>query len=45
MALVDGGDEGIFEGAECLRVEVFGEFTFGGIIVENSVGLAWIGKC
>ena len=40
-APVDGGDEGIFDGAEGLRVEVFGEFMSGGVILR--MPLAWFG--
>ena len=45
MAPVDGGDKGIFDRDEGCRVELFGEFAFGCIIAENSVGLAWMGTC
>ena len=45
MASVDGGDEGIFDGAEGCYVELFGEFTFGGVIAKNDVGLDWMGTC
>ena len=45
MALVGGGDEGIFYGSEGCRVEVLGEFTFGGVIADNYVGLDWVGTC
>ena len=45
MDLVDGGDEGIFDGSEGFHVEVFGEFEFCGVIAENAVGLACIGMC
>ena len=45
MAAVDGGDEGRFDGAEGCHMELLGEFKFGGVIVENVVGLAWMGTC
>ena len=45
MAPVDGGDEGIFDGAEGGRVEVFGKFTFCGVIAKDAVGLVWMGMC
>ena len=43
--MFDGGDEGIFDGAEGCRVEVLGEFAFGGVIAMNAVGLVWMGNC
>ena len=45
MALVDGGNEGRFDGAEGGRVEVFGEFAFGGVTAKDTVGLVWMGTC
>ena len=45
MAPVNGGDKGRFDGVEGFRVELFGEFAFGCVIAENSVGLAWMGTC
>ena len=43
MAFVDGGDEGRLDRTEGCCIEVLGEFAFGGIMAENSVGLDWIG--
>ena len=45
MALVDGGDEGRFDGDEGCHLEVFGEFAFGGFIADNAFGLACIVMC
>ena len=45
VALVDGNDEGRFDRAEGCRVEVLGGFAFGVVIVENDVGLVWMGTC
>ena len=45
MDPVNGGDEGIFYGAEGFSVELFGKFTFGCVISENAVGLEWMGTC
>ena len=43
VAFVDGGDEGILYRSEGCCKEVLGEFAFGGIMAENSVGLVRIG--
>ena len=43
--LVNGGDKCIFEGAEGLRMEVFGKFKFSFVTAENAVGLVWRGTC
>ena len=45
MVLVDGSYEGRFDGYEGCHVKVFGEFAFGGVIVENDVGLDWMVTC
>ena len=45
MGPVDGGDKGIFDRDEGCRVEVFGELLFGGVVVNNSVGLVWMVTC
>ena len=45
VALVDGVDEGIFDGAEGCRMEVFSEFAFCGVIAKNAVGFVWVGTC
>ena len=43
MAFVDGGNEGILDGAEGCCVEVLGKFAFGGIMAENAVGMVRVG--
>ena len=45
MAAADGSDEGRFDRDEGCRVEVFGELLFGGVVVNNSVGLVWMVTC
>ena len=45
VASFDGVDEGIFDGAEGCRVEVFGEFVFDGVIAKNAVGFVWVETC
>ena len=45
MALVDGSNEAIFDGAEGCRMGVFGKFTFGGVIAEKDVRFSWMGTC
>ena len=45
VAAVDGGYEGRFDGAEGCRMKLLGEFKVGGVVVENVVGLAWMGTC
>ena len=42
MAFVDGGYEVRLDGDEGCCVEVLGKFAFGGIMVENAVGLVRI---
>ena len=42
MDFVDGGDEGRLDGSEGCCVELLGEFSFGGIMVDNTVGLVQI---
>ena len=44
MAFVDGGYEGRIDGAGGCCVEILGEFAFVVIMVENAVGLVWIGE-
>ena len=43
MEFVDGIYEGRLDGSEGCCMEVLGKFAFGGIMVENTVGLVWIG--
>ena len=42
MAFVDGVDEGRLYGDGGCSMEVLGEFAFGAIMAENSVGIVWI---
>ena len=44
MAVIDGGQEGGIDGAEGYSVKILGKFSFGDILVEDSVCLVWVGE-
>ena len=43
MAVVDGGNEGGFDGTEGCSVNLLGKFVFGNFLAEDAVFLVWVG--